>query len=94
MTRERKQPVIRKPVIDEETALRFAAAVTDPSPSVPPTAAVGAETKTVSGDNGTVEITVSLTRETYARITREAAKKNRSVEDLLQRHLTKHYGKE
>lgn len=95
MTRERKQAVIRKPVIDEETALRFAAAKIDVPPSAQPTDPLTVETKpAASDDKGTVEVTVSLTKGTYARITREAAKKKRSVEELLQRHLTKHYGKE
>ena len=87
MTKERKQPAIRKPLIDEETALRFASA---PQP----------ETSKKAGKlhgNGkvdaTVQLTVNLSSETYARIIQEAARKKRSVEELLQRHLNKHYGK-
>lgn len=95
MTRERKQAVIRKPVIDEEAALRFASAQSEAAPSVQPADAAAVKTKSPpSDDKETVEVAVILTKETHARIIREAAKKKRSVEEMLQRHLTKHYGKE
>ena len=98
MTRERKQPAIRKPLIDEETALRFAAA-SQPETSDPPRATEGngGNTGKMRGkEKGevTVQLTVGLSKETYARITQEASRKKRSVEELLQRHLTKHYGKD
>lgn len=95
MTRDRKRPGIRKPVIDEETALRFATAQQPGS-----TESIGADTGAPSdqcddaaGDPSTVRLAVTLSRDTYARIVKEAARKERSVEELLQRHLTKHYGK-
>jgi hypothetical protein len=98
MTRERKQPAIRKPLIDEETALRFATAP-QPETSTPSGANAGNGGKAggVTGKGkgeAAVQLTVSLSKEIYARITQEASRKKRSVEELLQRHLTKHYGKD
>jgi hypothetical protein len=96
MTRERKQPAIRKPLIDEETALRFAAA-SQPD-TAPPGTTEGNEGNAGKmrgkGKEAAVQLTVSLSKETYARICQEASRKKRSVEELLQRHLTKHYGKD
>lgn len=95
MTRERKKPGIRKPVIDEETALRFAVAHQPES-----TASAHADTGSrpdasddAAGDPSIVRLTVTISNETYARIVKEAARKKRSAEELVQRHLTKHYGK-
>lgn len=98
MTRERKQPAIRKPLIDEETALRFAAAPSELQ-SKAPSDAVSAgkksgKARTVDKTGQSVVLTLTLPAETYARITREAARKERTVEELLRRHLVKHYGKD
>ena len=102
MTRERKQAAIRKPLIDEETALRFAAI---PQAEMSPPARARKVTGEKAGKgrgngsenpkgNASVQLTVNLSKETYARIIHEAERKKRSVEELLQRHLTKHYGKD
>jgi hypothetical protein len=88
MTRDRKRPGIKKPVIDEEAILRFATAHTETAE--PPAAS---KEEKPANDDATVRLTISLSRETYGRIVKEAARKERSVEDLLQRHLSKHYGK-
>jgi len=102
MTRERKQAAIRKPLIDEETALRFA--TIQKSEFSAPTLAkkdsgekAGKGRSNGSGDekvNASVQLTVNLSKETYSRIVHEAERKKRSVEELLQRHLTKHYSKD
>lgn len=102
MTRERKQAAIQKPLIDEETALRFA--TVSQSEMSPPTLAkkvTGEKTGKGRGNgsgnakgSASVQLTVNLSKETYTRIIHEAERKKRSVEELLQRHLTKHFGKD
>jgi hypothetical protein len=39
------------------------------------------------------QISITLKKDLYERIAKEAARKDRTVEDHLRRHLTKHYGK-
>jgi hypothetical protein len=92
MSRDRKQASIRKPLIDEETALRFATPPTSES-----AATQSAETLTQPANlekSDTVNLVLNISKETFKQITREAEKKKRSVEELLQRHLAKHYAKD
>jgi hypothetical protein len=95
----RKQPAIRKPLIDEDTALRFAEAPHQENPASPE----GTDEKKkhkhhkrITIDAGDISLQLSLTfsRETYARIVSEAARKKKSVEEMLQKHLNKRYGKD
>lgn len=94
MTRERKQSVIRKPFIDEESALRFATPLQPETSSLSSKNCAGNAANVLKHTSDTVQVTVTLSRETHARLVREAARKKRSVEEMLQRHLSKHYGKE
>jgi hypothetical protein len=79
MSKERKPAVIGKPVIDEEAVLRFVAAA-------PSAELVSAGTA--------VQLTISLKREVYVALEREAARKSRTVEEQVRKVLTKHVGRD
>ncbi len=82
MSKERKPAIIRKPVFDEDAVLRFVAA------------ASMAEPKSAKGENndGIVQLTISLKSDIHAALTKEAARKSRSVEEQVRKILTKHLG--
>ncbi len=86
MSKERKPAVIRKPVVDEEAVLRFVAAVPAPEGAAPGKPASGEE-------EGTVQLTVSLKREVYGALEREARRKSRTVSEQARKILTKHLEK-
>jgi hypothetical protein len=101
MKKERKSPTILKPVIDEETALQFAMAGSEQTPE-PPTATLPktllsrAATQKSSHDKvekGMREISLKIGKDLYDRIAKDAARKNRTIEEQLKKHLTKHYEK-
>ena len=81
MSKERKQAAIRKPVIDEEAVLRFVAAGAGQSQS-----------EMVDDEN--VTLTVTIRREVFRAIEREASKKGRSLEETARKALTKQFGKD
>ena len=101
MSKERKIPTILKPMIDEETAIRFASAgfapasecAMDKSPDTPPKQT--ASKKRTYSDSGKDmrQISITLKRDLYERIAKDAARKDRTVEEHLKKHLTKHYSK-
>ena len=94
MKKQRKSPTILKPVIDEETALRFASAdsaIVSEASAGDSAAAKGAPGDGVEKDACRISLTIS--RSLYNRIAKEAARKNRTVEDHLKKHLTKRYEK-
>jgi hypothetical protein len=101
MKKERKISTILKPEIDEETALQFASAVSVPaskhSSSKPSIAASKPpRLKPDSNDNlekGMRQISLTIKKGLYDKIAKEAARKNRTVEEHLKRHLTKRYDK-
>lgn len=82
MTKERKVPAIAKPVFDETTTLRFAEASGDLAGISPQPA----------DEKGRVPLTLLIKPELYAVLEREASRKGRSVESLVRKHLTKHFG--
>ena len=99
MSKVRKSPTILKPTIDEKTALQFASAASPPQ-SVPATAHVSAPLpgqtsakKRTASDAGKNlrQISLTLKKNLYERIAKEAARKNRTLEEHLIRHLTKRY---
>ncbi len=101
MKKERTSPTIIKPVIDEETALQFAMAGSDQTPE-PPTATLPktvsrqAASKKVPNDSvekGMRQISLKISKGLYDRIAKEAARKDRTVEEHLTKRLTKHYEK-
>jgi hypothetical protein len=101
MSKERKSPTILKPMIDEETALRFASAGFAPAygpamnKSLDAPLKKNASKKRSHDDIGKDmrQISITLHQDLYERIAKDAARKDRTVEDHLRRHLTKHYGK-
>jgi hypothetical protein len=101
MTKVRKSPIILKPTIDEKMALQFASAVSAPrsrsaADNPPPTAPRQASGQKLSsrdvGKNAR-QISLTLKRDLYDEIAKDAALKSRTVEEHLVRHLTKRYGK-
>jgi hypothetical protein len=101
MTKPRKSPTILKPLIDEEKALRFAAAGSGqaPEPSTdgsPKSVSKRPAANQRSGDfieKDMRRIALTVSKNLYDRIVKEAARKNRTVEEHLQRHLAKRYDK-
>ena len=90
-----------KPMIDEETALRFASAEpvpesetkTDKSPEVPPRKAALKQQSHGDVGKGMKQVSITLKKGLYERIAKAAARKERTVEEHLERHLMKHFGK-
>ena len=101
MKKERKSATILKPEIDEEAAIRFASAASAPVPApskAKPHKAASKEripAKDSSADIGKDmrQILLTIKRGLYDRIAKEAARKNRTVEEHLKKHLTKRYDK-
>jgi hypothetical protein len=101
MKKQRTSPTILKPAIDEEAALRFASAgyrqVPEPSTErLPKAASKQPAANKVPGDDvekGVRLISLTIDKDLYDRIAKEAARKNRTVEEHLRKHLTKRYEK-
>ena len=101
MSKVRKSPTILKPTIDEKMALQFASAGS-PLQSLPTTDTVPAPAlkqrlakKPATGDveKNVRQISLTLKKGLYERIVKDAARKNRTLEEHLIRHLTKRYDK-
>ena len=103
MSKERKSPTILKPMIDETTALQFATAGTAPDTGTrgdsesfkkKPFGQTSAK-KSSPGKPGKSlrQISLTLSQDIYSRIAKDAARKERTVEEHLIKHLTKRYGK-
>jgi hypothetical protein len=80
MSKVRKSPIILKPKIDEKMALQFASGV--PADNLPATSAIGKNAR---------QISLTLKKDLYDKIAREAALKDRTLEEHLIKHLTKRY---
>ena len=101
MKKQRISATILKPVIDEKMALQFASETPVPAPesSADKLAAALTEqpvTKKASRDEvdkDTRQISLTISRKLYNRIAKEAARKNRTVEEHLKKHLSKRYEK-
>jgi hypothetical protein len=101
MKKQRISPTILKPVIDEKMALQFASAasVTAPESStdkLPAALSKQPVAKRASRDKvekDMRQISLTISRNLYNRIAKEAARKNRTVEEHLKKHLTKRYEK-
>jgi hypothetical protein len=102
MTKSRKSSTIMKPVIDEDTALRFAAAGSQQASgaktdSLPKSALKKPPAvKTGSHENigkGMQQISFTISKALYNIIAKDAARKDRTVEEHLKRHLIKIYEK-
>lgn len=101
MKKERKSAPILKPEIDEESAIRFASAALEAAPAPPkekPHKAALKDRIPAKGspaDTGkdTRQILLTIKKSLYDRIAKEAAHKDRTVEEHLRKHLTKRYDK-
>ena len=101
MSKERKSPTILKPMIDEETAIRFASAgsapaskpAMDKSPDAPPKQTASKKPSYDDIGKDMRQISITLKKDLYERIAKDAARKDRTVEEHLKKHLTKHYSK-
>ncbi len=91
MTRSKGTPPIHKPSFDEERVLRFAAGAADQGVATEP-AAKDAETAKENG-TGRVAITLTLKPEVIGRLRDEAARKGKRVEQIVEKLVTKHLGK-
>jgi ribbon-helix-helix CopG family protein len=99
MSKKRRSPPISKPMVDEETALKFALAAFVPvsTPAVkshdkpPEPASKKGSYDDIGKDMRRISIT--LKRNLYERIAKDAARKGRTVGEHLERHLTKYYSK-
>ena len=101
MTKQRKSSTILKPIIDEETALRFAAAG---SQQVSEAKTDGLHKSTSkkpaakTGSRGNIgkdmqQISFAISKTLYDKIAKDAARKDRTVEEHLKKHLVKIYDK-
>jgi hypothetical protein len=101
MKKERKSATILKPEIDEQAALRFASAGSEPVPAPskekPKKAASMERIPLKESPTGIPkdmrQISLTIKKDLYDRIAKEASRKNRTVEEHLKKHLTKRYDK-
>ena len=101
MKKERKSATILKPEIDEQAALRFASAGSEPVPAPSkekPNKTASKERMPPKGSSADIpkdmrQISLTIRKGLYDRIAKEAARKNRTVEEHLKKHLTKRYDK-
>ena len=101
MKKERKSATILKPEIDEQAALRFASAGSEPVPAPSKEKLKKAASKeriplkdSPAGiPKDMRQISLTIKKDLYDRIAKEAARKNRTVEEHLKKHLTKRYDK-
>jgi len=99
MGKQRKSATILKPVIDEETALRFASAGSEKileTSNSKLSEAASKKSASPKRSRGGIEmdsrqILLTIDKNLYAKIAKEAARKNRTVEEHLEKHLTKRY---
>jgi len=101
MKKQRKSATILKPVIDEEAVLLFASEGSGPASELSTDRAPKAEPiqpEIKKGSRNSVEknmrqISLVISKSLYDRIAKEAARKNRTVEEHLKKHLTKRFQK-
>jgi hypothetical protein len=99
MTKVRKSATILKPTIDEKTALQFASAGSRPAsgsatenlPASPPKQPPSKKPSSRAIAKNERQITLTLKNELYDKIAKDAARKNRTVEEHLVKHLIKRY---
>ena len=91
MTRAKTRPTVRKPVFDEEGVLRFAALETKRSgdPSEGP-----ADLKSgKKSDPDREGLSLMLKPEVVSRLNAEAVRKEKTVDQIVEKLVTKHLGK-
>jgi hypothetical protein len=101
MTKVRKSPIILKPTIDEKMALQFASAASpaasgaasDNLTAASPRRPTAKRASTSDVGKNVRQISLTLKRDLYDKIAKAAARKNRTLEEHLIKHLIKRYGK-
>jgi len=100
MKKERKSATILKPIFDEEAVLQFASAgpgqvqpSTDRLPKAAPKPPATKKSSHAGLEMDTRQISLTISKDLYDRIAKEAAHKNRTVEEHLKKHLNKRYEK-
>jgi hypothetical protein len=101
MSKVRKSPTILKPTIDEKTALQFASVgsppqslfTTDKVSAPSPKQSSAKKPSTSEVGKNVRQILLKLKKDLYERIAKDAARKDRTPEEHLIRHLTKRYDK-
>jgi hypothetical protein len=101
MRKERTVPSISKPMIDEKKALEFASIGSSPTPASgtkqsankPSLQAALKEHSYEDIGKGMRQISIIIKKSLYERIAKDAARKDRTIEEHLKRHLSKYYGK-
>jgi len=101
MKKQRKSATILKPVIDEEAVLQFVSKgsglASEPSTDRAPKAESiqpGIKKRSPNSvEKDMRQISLVISKNLYDRIAKEAARKNRTVEEHLKKHLTKRYQK-
>ena len=99
MTRTKSRPPVRKPVFDEQAVLRFAAG--EPSPAGTTERGAGADRASDRADRkggkGDVpereSLTLTLKTEVLARLRAEAGRKEKTVDQIVEKLVTKHLGR-
>jgi hypothetical protein len=101
MRKEKTIPSISKPMIDEDKVLEFASIGSSQTPKSrieqsPDKSSVQATLKGHAEETigkGLRRISIIIKKSLYERIAKDAARKDRTVEEHLKRHLAKYYGK-
>jgi len=100
MTRSKSTPAIHKPAFDVESALRFAAQGADPVAGVAGSPvsgeALGAPAgrppaKSAGADR--LPLTLMLKAEVIARLKEEAGRKEKTIDQIVEKLVAKHLGK-
>jgi hypothetical protein len=100
MTRSKSTPPIHKPAFDEESALRFAEQGAEPVDNAagerfgdePAGDPIGRKTaKSAAPDRFTV--TLMLKSEVISRLREEAARKEKTIDQIVEKLVAKHLGK-
>ena len=99
MTRAKTKPPVRKPVLEAEDILRFAASEADPTgsekrPSIGETAKErGGGATAKKSEPERASLTLHLKADIVARLKAEAGRKERSIEQVVEKLVGKHLGK-
>ena len=100
MTRSKKTPSLHKPPFDEENALRFAE-MAPKNPARAPGGDDGGSAPRKEGEAATginpqperLPITLSLKADTIATLQKEAQRKGKAVDQIIDKLVAKHLGK-
>ncbi|HTG82803.1 MAG TPA: hypothetical protein VL949_12715 [Geobacteraceae bacterium] len=97
MTRAKSKPPVRKPVFDEAGILSFAAGETiDAAGSTARTGVTenpGSLKGAQQSDQDRLSLTLMLKHEVITRLTAEADRKDKTVDQIVEKLVTKHLGK-